>query len=39
MRAAVIEAPHKLVVKDVEQGLRLVHEHPDEAIKVVVDVC
>lgn len=29
---------HHIPLEDVEQGLRLVHEHPEQAIKVVVDI-
>jgi L-iditol 2-dehydrogenase len=29
---------HHVSLEDVEQGLRFVHEHPEEAIKVVIDV-
>jgi threonine dehydrogenase-like Zn-dependent dehydrogenase len=30
---------HHVPLEDVEEGLKLVHVHPEEAIKVVVDVC
>jgi threonine dehydrogenase-like Zn-dependent dehydrogenase len=30
---------HHVSLEDVEEGLKLVHVHPEEAIKVVVDVC
>lgn len=30
---------HHISLEDVEKGLHLVHEHPEEAIKVVMDIC
>jgi len=30
---------HHIALDDVDKGLRLVHEHPEQAIKVVIDVC
>jgi threonine dehydrogenase-like Zn-dependent dehydrogenase len=30
---------HHIPLEEVERGLQLVHEHPEEAIKVVVDIC
>ena len=30
---------HHIPLEDVEEGLKFVHEHPEEAIKVIVEVC
>ena len=29
---------HHIPLEEVEQGLKFVHEHPEEAIKVVIDI-
>lgn len=30
---------HHIPLEDVEKGMLLVHEHPEQAIKVVIDIC
>ncbi len=30
---------HHVPLEDTEEGLKLVHEHPEEALKVVIDIC
>lgn len=29
---------HRIALEDVEKGLRLVHDHPDQALKVIIDI-